>query len=62
MTELNDIFIAVGAIVAATATIVARFNETPSELGFFKRLMRALDLSQIFDNTRSLDDPDGSGE
>jgi hypothetical protein len=56
MEELDSIVVAVTAIVAAVGTLVARWNETDPNKGFFARLAKVLDLSQVFDSTRKLDD------
>ena len=56
MDSLQELFAAVMVVVGIVSTIVARFQETSSELGFFARVVKVFDLSQIFDSTRSLGD------
>ena len=56
MNELTDIGLAVGGIVAAVGTLVARWSETNPENPWYVRLARVFDLTQIFDSTRKLID------
>jgi hypothetical protein len=56
MDELSSIGVAVGGIVAAIGTLVARWSETNAENPWYVRLARVFDLTQVFDSTRKLDD------
>ena len=56
MDSLQDLFIAVMAVVTAVSVIITRFQETSSELGFLARAFKVFDPTQIFDSTRSLGD------
>ena len=54
--EVTGIIAAVGAVVAFVGTMVARWSETNPERPWYVRLARVLDLSQVIDSTRRLDD------
>ncbi len=56
MEELEKIGIAIAAIVAAVATLKARWDKTNPEKSTLGRLAVVFDLTQIFDSTRKLDD------
>lgn len=56
MDSIQELIAAVLVVVGIVSTIFARFQETSSELGFFARVMRTFDITQIFDGTRSLSD------
>jgi hypothetical protein len=56
MEQVESIVIAVGAIVAAIGTLVARWQATNPENSTIKRLATVFDLTQIFDSTRKIDD------
>lgn len=56
MDSIQEIIASVLAVVAAVSTLIARFQETSSELGLFARIFKVLDFSQVFDSTRSLGD------
>ncbi len=56
MDSIQEIIGAGMVIVGAVAAIVARFKETSSSLSFIARLFKALDLTQVFDSSRSLGD------
>lgn len=56
MEELESIMVAGTAIIAAIGTLVARYQETDPTKSWFKRLMKTIDLTQIFDSTRTLKD------
>lgn len=56
MDSLQELFAAVMVVVGIVSTLIARFQETSSELSVFARAFKVLDISQIFDSTRSLSD------
>lgn len=56
MEEIQNIVLAVGAVVAAVGTLVTRYKATNTDKSWFERLMTTVDITQIFDSTRKLDD------
>ena len=56
MDSIQEIIAAVTALVLSISIVVARYKETSQELGWFPRLLKTFDLSQIFDSTRKLGD------
>ena len=56
MDSIQEIIAGIVMIVAAVSAIIARFQETSSELGFLARAFKVFDPTQIFDSTRSLGD------
>lgn len=56
MDSLQDLFVAVMVVVGIVSTIIARFQETNPEIGFFARVFKTLDILQVFDSTRALSD------
>ena len=56
MDSLQELFTAVMVVVGIVSAIVARFQETSSELSFVARFFKVFDVTQIFDATRSLSD------
>ncbi len=56
MEELKEIAVAVGVVVAAVGTLIARWQETNPDNPWYVRLARVFDLTQIVDSTRKLSD------
>lgn len=56
MEEVQKIVAAIGAVVLAIGTLVARFKGTNPGDGIVKRLATVFDLTQVFDSTRKLND------
>lgn len=48
----------IAAVLAAVSTLYARWASIPKDLPMPTRVARMLDLSQVFDSTRRLDDDD----
>lgn len=56
MEDIEKIVSAIGVIVLAVGTLVARFKGTDPNKSVISRLATVFDLTQIFDSTRKLND------
>ncbi len=56
MDSLQELFVAVMAVVGIVGTLVARFQATSSNLSLIARFAIVFDLTQVFDSTRALSD------
>lgn len=53
----QDVMTLIVAVLSFIGAFVARWTQTNPDLPVTVRLARVLDLTQIFDSTRRLDDP-----
>ena len=56
MSELFDAYGGVLVVIGAIGALIARWNETNKDNPWHVRLFKVLDLTQIFDSTRKLDE------
>lgn len=56
MSELVEAYGGVLVVIGAIGALLARWNETNKDNPWYVRIMKVLDVTQIFDSTRKLDD------